>query len=178
MSEAHVYCQKRDLYGSDSDGSFFVPACPPNAFYWAFEETRFVNNNGSCLRRVLAPWLLLKQDILSEARYISQRCDFHRSACSLPSNGKLAHRDFLVLCGRCVNWPAFSLSSVCASCRASSCFDISGAGCASIPLPNSLSFSVILSVVRCCNICYSWKKFHLLLLSSLSSLMSSSRVMK
>lgn len=147
MSEAHVYCQKRDLYGSDSDGSFFVPACPPNAFYWAFEETRFVNNNGSCLRRVLAPWLLLKQDILSEARYISQRCDFHRSACSLPSNGKLAHRDFLVLCGRCVNWPAFSLSSVCASCRASSCFDISGAGCASTPLPNSLSFSVILSVV-------------------------------
>ena len=130
-----------------SDGSFFVPACPPNAFYWAFEETRFVNNNGSCLRRVLAPWLLLKQDILSEARYISQRCDFHRSACSLPSNGKLAHRDFLVLCGRCVNWPAFSLSSVCASCRASSCFDISGAGCASIPLPNSLSFYVILSVV-------------------------------
>ncbi|KAF3957588.1 hypothetical protein CMV_017406 [Castanea mollissima] len=50
MSEAHhVYCQKRDLYGSDSDGSFFVPACPPNALYWAFEETRFVNN-GSCLR--------------------------------------------------------------------------------------------------------------------------------
>ncbi|KAB1201284.1 putative DNA primase large subunit [Morella rubra] len=49
MSEAHVYCQKRDLYGSDSDGSFFVPACPPNALYWTFEETRFVNN-GSCLR--------------------------------------------------------------------------------------------------------------------------------
>lgn len=69
---------------------------------------------------------------------ISLWCDFHRSACSLPSNGKLAHRAFLVLCGRCVNWPAFSLSSVCASCRASSCFDISGAGCASIPLPNSL----------------------------------------
>lgn len=60
--------------------------------------------------RVLAPWLLLKQDILSEACYISKRCDFHRSACSLPSNGKLAHRAFQVLCGRCVNWPAFSLS--------------------------------------------------------------------
>lgn len=147
-------------------------ACPPNALYWAFEETRFVNNGswrlGCCLNRTSS-----KKPV-----YISQICDFHRSACSLPSNGKLAHRAFLVLCGRCVNWPAFSLSSVCASCRASSCFDISGAGCASIPLPNSLSFSVIFSVVRCCNKCYSWKKFHLLLFSSLSSLMSSSRVMK
>lgn len=155
MSEAHFYCQKRDLYGSDSDGSFFVPACPPNALYWAFEETRFVNN-GSCLR-FFGSWRLgccLNRTSSQKPVYISKRCYFHRSDCSLPSNGKLAHRAFLVLCRRCVNWPAFCLS-VCASCRASSCFDISGAGCASIPLPNSLSFSVILSVVRCCNKCYS-----------------------
>jgi len=141
-----------------------VPACPPNALYWAFEETWFVNNGswrlGCCLNRTSS-----KKPV-----YISQICDFHRSDCSLLKKEMeswligLA----LVLCGRCVNWPAFSLSSVCASCRASSCFDISGAGCASIPLPNSLSFSVIFSVVRCCNKCYSWKKFHLLLFSSLS----------
>ena len=114
-------------------------------------------NNGSCLR-FFGSWRLgccLNRTSSQKPLYISKRCYFHRSACSLPSNGKLAHRAFLVLCGRCVNWPAFSLSSVCASCRASSCFDISGAGCASIPLPNSLSFSVILSVVRCCNKCSS-----------------------
>lgn len=29
MSSAHVYCEKGDQNGSDSDGSFFVPACPP-----------------------------------------------------------------------------------------------------------------------------------------------------
>jgi len=37
-----------------------VPPCPPNALYWAFDLI--------CQQRVLAPWLLLKQDILSEAR--------------------------------------------------------------------------------------------------------------
>lgn len=159
MSEAHVYCQKRDLYGSYSDGSFFVPRRALQMRYIGLlRRPDFFVNNGSCLR-FFGSWRLgccLNRTSSQKPLYISKRCYFHRSACSLPSNGKLAHRAFLVLCGRCVNWPAFSLSSVCASCRASSCFDISGAGCASIPLPNSLSFSVILSVVRCCNKCYSW----------------------
>lgn len=32
---------------------------------------------------------------------------FHRSTCLLPSNGELAPKDFLVLCGRCMNLHAF-----------------------------------------------------------------------